>query len=152
MATVSMSKPSSHTSRTHQLRTQPFLCMPLGWVGYPACKNRYQGGLSHGTSVPFGEALSSCAWQGRVYIDCQLPFGLTSAPAIFSALAEALEWVLRQRRVYAVLHCLDDILFLGAPDTSECTKALTITIATCGELGVPLAQEKIEGPCTSLTF
>ena len=34
-----------------------------------------------------------------------------------------------------------------------CAKgALTITIATCAELGVPLAQEKIEGPSMSLTF
>ena len=31
------------------------------------------------------------SWQDRVYIDCQLPFGLASAPAIFSAVAEALE-------------------------------------------------------------
>ena len=92
------------------------------------------------------------AWQGGVYVDCQLPFGLASAPAIFSALAEALEWVLRQRGVHGVLHYLDDFLFLGAPATSECSKALAITIATCTELGVPLAQEKIEGPSTSLTF
>ena len=28
------------------------------------------------------------SWEGRVYIDCQLPFGLASAPAIFSAVAE----------------------------------------------------------------
>ena len=33
-------------------------------------------------------------WQGQVYVDCQLPFGLASAPAIFSALREALEWIL----------------------------------------------------------
>ena len=92
------------------------------------------------------------AWQGEVYVDCQLPFGLASAPAIFSALAEALEWILHQRGVRGVLHYLDNFLFLGAPNTSECAGALTITIATCTELGVPLAQEKIKGPSTSLTF
>ena len=92
------------------------------------------------------------AWQGEVYVDYQLPFGLASAPAIFSALAEALEWILRQGGVRAVLHYLDDFLFLGALNTSECARALTITIATCAELGVPLAQEKIKGPSMSLTF
>ena len=30
-------------------------------------------------------------WQDAIYVDCQLPFGLASAPSIFSALSEALE-------------------------------------------------------------
>ena len=30
-------------------------------------------------------------WQDAIYVDCQLLFGLASAPAIFSALSEALE-------------------------------------------------------------
>ena len=30
-------------------------------------------------------------WQDSIFVDCQLPFGLASAPAIFSALSEALE-------------------------------------------------------------
>ena len=55
-------------------------------------------------------------WQGQVYVDCQLPFGLASAPAIFSALGEALEWILRQRGVKAVIHYIDDFLLLGACD------------------------------------
>jgi hypothetical protein len=38
-------------------------------------------------------------WDKQVYVDCQLPFGLASAPAIFSALAEALHWVLHHRGV-----------------------------------------------------
>lgn len=29
-------------------------------------------------------------WRGSTYIDCQIPFGLASAPAIFIALSEAL--------------------------------------------------------------
>lgn len=33
----------------------------------------------------------SVLWEGGVYVDFQLPFGLASAPAIFSAVAEALE-------------------------------------------------------------
>ena len=92
------------------------------------------------------------SWEGRVYIDRQLPFGLASAPAIFSAVAEALEWVLRRRGVRGILHYLDDFLLLGAPGSPECSNALAITFATCEELRVPLAMDKVEGPAVSLTF
>ena len=77
------------------------------------------------------------SWQDRVYIDCQLPFGLASAPAIFSAVAEALEWILRRRGVRGVLHYLDDFLLMGAPGSHECSHVLATTFSTCEELGVP---------------
>ena len=92
------------------------------------------------------------SWQGGVYIDCQLPFGLASAPAIFCAVAEALEWILRSRGVRFILHYLDDFLLLGPPDSDECAQALRTTLATCVELGVPLAPGKVVGPTTQLTF
>ena len=91
-------------------------------------------------------------WWGQIFIDCQLPFGLASAPAIFSALGEALEWILRQRWVRAVIHYLDDFLILGAPDSGECHQYLSTTLQACQELGVPIALKKTEGPTRSLTF
>ena len=91
-------------------------------------------------------------WQGQVYVDCQLPFGLASAPVIFRALGEALEWILRQRGVKAVIHYIDDFLLLGPPSSPGCKEALAITLQTCQELGVPIAPEKTEGPGTSITF
>jgi len=33
-------------------------------------------------------------WEGSLYVDKVLPFGLRSAPKIFSALANALQWTL----------------------------------------------------------
>ena len=91
-------------------------------------------------------------WQESIYIDCQLLFGLASAPAIFSALSEALEWVLHQRGVRAVIHYMYDFLLMGTPGTLECSRALATTIATCTELGVPLVEDKTEGPVTELSF
>ena len=91
-------------------------------------------------------------WRDSVFVDCQLPFGLASAPAIFSAVGEALEWVLRQRGVRAVIHYVDDFLLLGTQDSSECQQALITTLATCEELGVPIATNKTEGPSTAITF
>ena len=82
----------------------------------------------------------------------RLGFGLASAPAIFSTLGEALEWILHRRGVRAVIHNIDDFLLLGSPTTSKCTQALAITLQTCQELGIPMAQEKTEGPTIRLTF
>ena len=92
------------------------------------------------------------SWHGQVFVDCQLPFGLASSPAIFSAVAEALEWILRSRGVRCIMHYLDNFLLLGAPGTDECEQALRMTLSTCAELGVPLALDKIEGPATQLDF
>ena len=70
-------------------------------------------------------------WQGQVFVDCQLPFGLASAPAIFSAIGEVLEWILCQREVKAVIHYLDDFLFLGTPGSSKCQQYLATTLQAC---------------------
>ena len=92
------------------------------------------------------------SWQGQLFIDCQLPFGLASSPAIFNSVAEALEWILHKRGVNHIIHYLDDFLFLGAPGEVECERALWTAIQTCEELGVPLAIDKIEGPSTRFLF
>ncbi len=36
-------------------------------------------------------------WNDRVYVDSMLPFGLRSAPKIFTAVADALEWCISRR-------------------------------------------------------
>ena len=38
-------------------------------------------------------------WQGEVYVDAALPFGLRSAPKIFNSLADALAWILNHHGV-----------------------------------------------------
>ena len=73
---------------------------------------------------------------------------MVSAPAIFSALSEGLEWVLRKHGVRAVIHYMADFLFMGAPGTVECSQAF----GHHRKLGVPLAADKTEGPVTELSF
>ena len=85
-------------------------------------------------------------------MDGMLPFGLRSAPKIFTAVADALEWVARQRGVSEIDHYLDDFVTLGPHATSDCQKNFDIIIQTCADLGVPLALEKLEEPTTCLTF
>ena len=91
-------------------------------------------------------------WQGKVYVDTVLPFGLRSAPKIFSSLADALEWILLQNGVSMSLHYLDDFLTAGAADTNECRENLARICEVCAWLGIPLKVEKIEGPAVILSF
>ena len=101
---------------------------------------------------PDDRYLLGMRWNNQVYIDKQLPFGLRSAPVLFNAYADALEWIIRTAGVTHILHYLDDFLVLGAPGSGRCKAALDSMIATCRSLGVPLADDKIAGPATSLVF
>ena len=49
---------------------------------------------------PEDRMLLGMSWKGKVYVDATLPFGLRSAPKIFTAVADACEWILRQRGLY----------------------------------------------------
>ena len=91
-------------------------------------------------------------WRKKLYVDTVLPFGLRSAPKIFSSLADALEWILLNRGVSTVLHYLDDFLTMGRADSTQCKENLEIMLAICKVLGVPLKAEKIEGPSAILIF
>lgn len=42
---------------------------------------------------PTDKLLLGLEWQGNIFVDTRLPFGLRSAPLIFTAVAECLEWV-----------------------------------------------------------
>ena len=96
--------------------------------------------------------LMGMSWEGALYIDTTLPFGLRSAPKIFTALADAAEWIMRQSGVHFVLHYLDDYLVTGAPGTPECAIALKTMMSVFHRLGFPIACEKVEGPTPCLEF
>ena len=81
-----------------------------------------------------------------------LPFGLRSAPKTFTAVADALEWHMREKGVSHIHHYLDDFVVLGAPGSEQCTVALDTLHQECRLLGVPIAKHKTEGPATCLTF
>ena len=96
--------------------------------------------------------LLAIRWGPAIYLNTALPFGLRSAPKIFSAFADALAWVLRSNGIGQQLHYLDDFLFLGAASTHECASSLQTALQVCQRLGVPVAAHKTEGPSTRLTF
>ena len=92
------------------------------------------------------------SWKNNTYIDTVLPFGLRSAPKIFNAVADALEWILLKAGVTDLLHYLDDFLTMGSPAAAECANNLHIIKTNCHALGLPLKHEKVEGPSTRLVF
>lgn len=51
-------------------------------------------------------------WKDKVLVDGMLPFGLRSAPKIFTAVADALEWCLIQRGIKHIFHYLNDYIMV----------------------------------------
>ena len=100
---------------------------------------------------PRDRHLLGMVWQGALYLDTALPFGLRSAPKIFNALADGHQWILEEQGV-EVIHYLDDFLFFEGPKKAGRRQALDVALATCARLGVPIATHKTEGPTQVITF
>ncbi len=101
---------------------------------------------------PEDRHLLAVQWDNTVMLDKVLPFGLRSAPLIFTAVADGLQWIMLKRGVSMVTHYLDDYITLGPPESSECEQNLAEIIKTCEYTGTPLEAEKCEGPTPVLTF
>ena len=69
---------------------------------------------------PQDQRLLGVQWRGEIFIDRRLPFGLRSAPKIFSAVADALQWILSTKGITHSLHYLDDYIMV----TDSIDKAL----------------------------
>ena len=67
---------------------------------------------------PADRHLLQMAWNGSIYVDTCLSFGLRSAPKSFNILADLLQWCLQQQGVSHVMHYLDDFLMLGPPSSN----------------------------------
>lgn len=101
---------------------------------------------------PDDRPLLGVRWGERVFVDKALPFGLRSAPIIFTALADAIEWITRQRGASLLTHYLDDFTVLGKAGSPECAESLSLLHGICEDLGVPIAPDKCEGPATCMTI
>lgn len=91
-------------------------------------------------------------WKGLVYVDGMLPFGLRSAPKIFNAVADALQWIVTQEGVEHIFHYLDDFAVLGPPDSPQCQWCLDTLVRICALLNIPLAIDKQAGPTAVIPF
>ena len=57
---------------------------------------------------PVDRLLLGMSWKGQIYIDTVLPFGLKSAPLVFTVVADAVQWILETQGVKHIMHYLDD--------------------------------------------
>ena len=60
---------------------------------------------------------------------------------IFNAVADALQWIIRERGVEFVDHYLDDFVIVGRPGSKECADGMGTAIKVCEEVGAPVAPE-----------
>ena len=96
-----------------------------------------------------GILLGTC-WKDSIYQDAALPFGLASAPKIFSAVTDFLLWVMHSKGVHWLLHYLDDFILFGCPSTDKCLRSLQIALSCYTELG--WEAHKVDGPASCITF
>lgn len=91
-------------------------------------------------------------WKGRYLFDVVLPFGGRSSPFIFNNFANILEWMLLW--IYFVknlLHYLDDFI-TAALSKNICQAIVKLIKDVFDLLGVPLAPDKMVGPCQVITY
>ena len=101
---------------------------------------------------PDDRHLLGMEWQGQVFVDGALPFGLRSAPLLFTALGDAIQWVAEAKGVSWLGHYIDDFVTVGEPNSGTCSENLDILKGVCKAAGMPLEEEKEEGPSTAITF
>ena len=101
---------------------------------------------------PGDRRLLGMKWQDDVYIDTRLPFGLRSAPKVFTAVADALQWILRSKGgIEFIFHYIDDFIVLEQTP-EKCALAMNTIEEVATSLGITLEPSKTEGPSQTLTF
>ena len=86
---------------------------------------------------PHGQLLLGVEWDGAIFTDMALPFGLRLAP---TAVADALQWILVHKGIKTILHYLDDFI-LVASSLAEANAHKEILLATTVLWVFPLSQQ-----------
>ena len=92
-------------------------------------------------------------FEGSFYFDKALPFGCSISCATFESFACFLQWAVQTNCTSGEIeHYLDDFIFGGERNTDQCKLMMESFFQTSSNFGIPLAEEKIEGPTTVLIF
>jgi hypothetical protein len=92
-------------------------------------------------------------FDNNFYFDKALPFGCSISCAVFESFACFLQWVVRDVcKLGEMEHYLDDFLFGGESNTNQCKMVMETFFQTCAQFGIPIAEEKTDGPTTVLVF
>ena len=89
----------------------------------------------------------------ELYVDTTLPFGLRSVLMIFSAVADALAFIIRNKKSTRAWPLLDDFSLIGPPQSPACLKWLDTSLQVYEEeVGFSVAPKKTEGPATRINL
>ncbi len=91
---------------------------------------------------PEDRPLLGVNWKETILWDNVLTFGMRSAPLIFTAVADALQWIMQQRGAGPLFHYLDDYITLGPPGQDGCANNLAIIRQVCRDTGTPVEEDK----------
>lgn len=98
----------------------------------------------HVSIHPDDRLLVAIRWKNGICVDTVLPFRLRSALVIFTAIADSLQWIVRQRGVELIKHYQDDFILMGGPHDQSCQRGLDTLISMCDSE----AQTGGKGPYT----
>ncbi|XP_075694193.1 uncharacterized protein LOC142660963 isoform X2 [Rhinoderma darwinii] len=97
--------------------------------------------------------LLGCCLDKGFYVDMCLPMGCSISCSYFEMFASFLEWVVRlESGCDSVIHYLDDFLFVGPGGSGLCSTLLRVFRQVMSRFGVPISEDKTEGPLTVLSF
>ncbi|KAM4675807.1 LOW QUALITY PROTEIN: uncharacterized protein O3C94_008412 [Discoglossus pictus] len=102
---------------------------------------------------PVSQQLLGCSILGKFFVDLCLPMGCSISCSFFEKFSSFLHWVVCAKTgLYSVVHYLDDFLFVGSQESSDCFTLMQAFQDLAAEFGIPLAVDKSEGPCQRLSF
>ena len=88
----------------------------------------------------------------QYYFSTVLPFGLRSAPYLFTEIAHATRLIMQYRGVRDVDHYLDDFITVGPPASDTCSANLQTMLDVCKDVGFAINPSKVVDATPEIQF
>ena len=89
------------------------------------------------------------SWKGQFYFERVLVMGASSSVRIFETFSKSIQWILQSKLgVNHVSHIIDDFIFVGRSNSSECASYLQKFFELCKDIGIPVKLKKTIYPTT----
>ena len=106
----------------------------------------------HNIPMAFTELnLSGVKVEGKCFIDCALPFGVSISCKIFEDVASLIHWIVEKRAGHEFVHYLDDFFTIHRLKM-VCSSIMSVFKLVCDQIGMPVSPDKSEGPTQVIEF
>ena len=89
--------------------------------------------------------------EGKYFIDCILPFGVSISCKIFKDVASLIHWIAEKRVRHKFVHYLDDFFTIHRLNM-VCSNIMSVFKLVCDQIGMPVSPDKSEGPTQIIEF